>query len=178
MITSTSAHQRAAESAQRWRDQNPEKVAEQRRLRGQHASPVAKRNATERTRRWRESNPEKALALGRSLYQNSPTTRAKAKARSQRWYASNKEQARATVRSGRQDKRAFLAEVVGAGCVDCGDDRDGAVEYHHPDGKTKGQVPLTHLSWDNLKDEAMKLIALCGACHGVRHHKERRNASS
>ena len=89
-----------------------------------------------------------------------------------RWTDAHREQARRTVREGRYRKRAFLAEVVGAACVDCGDDRPGAVEYHHPGGKDKGQVPLTHLSWKKLEEEAMHLIALCGACHGVRHHKE------
>jgi hypothetical protein len=62
--------------------------------------------------------------------------------------------------------------VVGASCVDCPDDRPGAIEYHHPDGKEKGRAPLTHLSWEALKEEVMQLIAICGACHGVRHYEE------
>ena len=146
-------------------------------------SKTARKNATERTRRWRADNPERAHVLdqssaeaARSLYQRDPKVRAKVKARSHQWYLDHTDRARATVRRGRRDKRAFLAEVVGTACVDCGDERPGAVEYHHPYGKTKGQVPLTHLSWKKLRDEAMKLIALCGACHGVRHHNERQAA--
>ena len=131
-----------------------------------------KQKAVERTKLWREDNPERARELGRSLYQKNPVIRAKSKARAKRWYEAHKEESRAMVRRGRRGKRTFLAEVVGAACVDCGDDRPGAVEYHHPGGKDKGQVPLTHLSWKKLEEEAMHLIALCGACHGVRHHKE------
>ncbi len=128
--------------------------------------------ASARTKRWREENREQYLASTRSLYQRDSKIRAKAKARSHQWYLDHTDRARATVRRGRQDKRTFLAEVVGAACVDCGDERPGAVEYHHLNGKEKGQVPLTHLSWEALREEAMKLLALCGACHGVRHHKE------
>lgn len=136
-------------------------------------SPVSLLNpASVRTKRWREENRERYLAYEHARYQGDPAVRAKSKARAHRWYKANTEQARATIRRGRQDKRAFLAEVVGAACVDCGDARPGAVEYHHPGGKDKGQVPLTHLSWGALKKEALHLIALCGACHGVRHHKE------
>ena len=130
-------------------------------------------------RQWRLDNPERARELnrrvGKAWGKRNPE---KVLAKDRRWKDSHREQARATVRRGRQDKRAFRAEVVGAGCVDCGDERPGAVEYHHPYGKSKGQVPLTHLSWEALKDEAMKLIALCGACHGVRHHKELHHETS
>lgn len=82
-------------------------------------------------------------------------------------------QVRAKNRRIRYDKRAFLAEVVGSACVDCGDARLGAVQYHHANGRNR-DVPaaLTSLSWEALREEAMQLIALCGACHGVRHHEE------
>ncbi len=130
--------------------------------------------AVERTRSWRAANPDRARANGRrnsqAYYARDPE-RGRKQSRDSK--TRHRETSRRSVREGRYRKRAFLAEVVGAGCVDCGDDRPGAVEYHHPDGKSKGQVPLTHLSWDKLGDEAMKLIALCGACHGVRHHNER-----
>ena len=142
-------------------------------------SAAARQAAVERTRRWRAANPERARTLnrrvGKAWGKRNPD---KVLAKDRRWKNANREQARATVRRGRRDKRAFLAEVVGAACVDCGDERAGAVEYHHPNGKPRGQVPLTHLSWEKLGDEAMKLIALCGACHGVRHHRERNHASS
>ena len=128
--------------------------------------------ASARTKRWREQNRERYLSYERARYRGDPAVRAKSKARAHRWYKENTEHARRSVREGRYRKRAFLVEVVGAACVDCGDDRPGAVEYHHPGGKEKGQVPLTHLSWDRLREEALHLIALCGACHGVRHHKE------
>jgi len=128
--------------------------------------------ASLRVKRWREQNRDRYNAYQREQYGNDPIYRANLKERAKKWYENNKDQARAAVRRGRRDKRAFLAEVVGPSCIDCGDDRTGAVEYHHPHGKKKGQVPLTHLSWEALKEEAMNLIALCGACHGVRHHKE------
>ena len=138
--------------------------------------------ATERTRRWRAKYPEKYQAQKdrlRERYLSDSSYREQEQIRSREYghdryvndakWADNK---RRTLRQSRRRKRAFLAEVVGAACVDCGDDRPGAVEYHHPGGKDKGQVPLTHLSWKKLEEEAMHLIALCGACHGVRHHKE------
>lgn len=131
---------------------------------------VLQNPASARVKRWRAANPEKYRKQQHDYYVRHSEEN---KTRATKYYAAHKEQARATVRRGRRDKRAFLAEVVGAACVDCGDDRAGAVEYHHPGGKPKGQVPLTHLSWEVLKDEALKLITLCGACHGVRHHSER-----
>ena len=173
MLSQEELLRRARERSRRWREANPKKVAEQRRTRGQRASISAKQNATERTKLWRVDNPEKARVQSRkdsrAYFERDPEGRRK------QWRDSrgrHLEQSRRSVREGRYRKRAFLAEVVGAACVDCGDDRPGAVEYHHPGGKDKGQVPLTHLSWKKLEEEAMHLIALCGACHGVRHHKE------
>ena len=125
--------------------------------------------ASLRVKRWRKANPEKYRDQQRRHRAKHPEVH---QAKDARWKEANRDQARRSVREGRYRKRAFLAEVVGAACVDCGDDRPGAVEYHHPGGKDKGQVPLTHLSWKKLEEEAMHLIALCGACHGVRHHKE------
>ncbi len=142
-------------------------------------SASSRHAAVERMTRWRAANPERDAENNRraasAYYDRDPERRRK------QWRNSHerhREASRRSVRRGRHDKRAFLAEVVGASCVDCGDDRAGAVEYHHPYGKPKGQVPLTHLSWKNLRDEAMKLIALCGACHGVRHHRERLDEAS
>ncbi len=172
-MRSAEQRQKDAERSRCWREANPEKVMEQRRVRGQNASVAAKRNAVKRTRQWRAAYPDKHRAQWLHRYANSSEEqRERGLAYSNAWKNTHREQARATVRNGRRDKRAFLAEVVGAACVDCGDDRPGAVEYHHPDGKAKGQPPLTHLAWPKLRKEAMTLIAICGACHGVRHHKE------
>ena len=68
------------------------------------------------------------------------------------------------------EKREFIREVVGAVCVDCGEDRIGALEYHHPDGRGNHQS-LIQKGWQALKEEVMHIIALCGSCHNIRHAK-------
>lgn len=75
------------------------------------------------------------------------------------------------------NKRAFIEEVLGTICIDCGDDRPGAVEYHHPNGRNhqRASPALTSLSWYDLGEEIMNLLALCGACHKVRHYEEKTN---
>ncbi len=105
--------------------------------------------ASARVKRWRQANPEKYREQQRRYAERHPDILL---AKDRRWKDAHREQSRRSVRDGRRRKRAFLAEVVGAACVDCGDDRPGAVEYHHPGGKDKGQVPLTHLSWDRLRE--------------------------
>ena len=109
-------------------------------------------------RQWMKSIPEKSRIVINENHR--------------RWRENNREVANASCRRISRDKRAFLAEVVGAACVDCGDDRPGAIQYHHSEEPKSGRFQLINLSWPKLKEEAMHLIALCGACHGVRHHKE------
>lgn len=68
----------------------------------------------------------------------------------------------------RDDKKEFVREVVGSVCVDCGEDRPAAIEYHHPNGRESAKSP-ENLSWKSLKDDVMSLVALCGTCHNLRH---------
>lgn len=80
-----------------------------------------------------------------------------------------------TSRRIRDDKKAFVQEVVGTVCIECGEERPEAIMYHHPNGATERygmkQRPLLTFSWERLKDEVMCLIALCGTCHLMRHRR-------
>lgn len=116
-------------------------------------------------RNWLKAHPGKKQMNERRFYE-------KRKA-APRQYAQYRTAMRTRTGQLRYDKRAFLHEVLGTACVDCGDDRSGAVQHHHVNGRSRDVPPtLTDLSWPRLEEEAMTLIALCGACHGVRHHKE------
>ena len=74
-------------------------------------------------------------------------------------------------RNLRKAKRQFMVEILGDACTECGDDRPGAIDYHHPNPVQGKRVPLTVVGWEVLKEEIMHLIALCGACHNVHHRK-------
>lgn len=117
-------------------------------------------------REWLRANPKKKRENERRFYAKRKTVFAQ--------YDQYRTAMRVRAGKLRHDKRAFLAEVLGTACVDCGDGRPGAVQYHHVNGRSRDVPPtLTNLSWPRLKEEAMTLIALCGACHGVRHQKEK-----
>ncbi len=98
-------------------------------------------------------------------------------------YQLHKEQYRATTVAAtkrlRAGKHSFVREVVGAECVDCGEDRQETIQYHHaqepstlPRRQGSGRMSLFDLPWSALKDEVMKLVALCGNCHLVRHSEK------
>lgn len=117
------------------------------------------------SREWLKAHPEVRRAGGRRFYEARKTSPER--------YAQYRTHMRTYAGQLRHEKRDFLREVLGTACVDCGDDRPGAVQYHHVHGRARDVHPtLTNLSWPKLKEEAMVLIAICGACHGVRHHKK------
>ena len=97
----------------------------------------------------------------------------------QRMYrATHKDQRREYRRHLYEDKREFIKEVVGEICVDCAEDRPNSIEYHHPQGNLRAKESqwrrggLFHLGWEDLKEEIMSLIVLCGTCHNLRHRGE------
>ena len=74
------------------------------------------------------------------------------------------------VRRIREDKMDFVREVAGAVCVDCGEDRPAALQYHHP-GKRGNRGTLSNKKWEVLKEMVMHIVPLCGTCHNL-HHRE------
>ncbi len=85
-----------------------------------------------------------------------------------RYRTNRPEMGREGVRNTRQRKRGFVVEVLGTACVQCCEDRDGAVEYHHPGGGGWRRGLYDH-SWADLKEEVMNIIPLCGTCHNLAH---------
>ena len=79
----------------------------------------------------------------------------------------------------RKNKMEFVREIVGFCCINCGETREQAIQYHHPDGNTRpqpsyrgsGRTGLRDLSWKVLKEDVMTLIPLCGSCHLLQHRK-------
>ena len=124
------------------------------------------------SRRYREKNLEatrtRARDYARQRWAREPEVMVE---NARRWRSKNRARSQELNRRYLHRKLAFIYEVLGTACVDCGDDRPGAVQYHHPDGRGDDRS-LTARSWAEIKDEIMKVIPLCGACHGVRHHKK------
>ena len=77
-------------------------------------------------------------------------------------------------RSRYADKKLFIQEVLGTGCVDCAEDRAEVIEYHHPKGEVtptgRKRIGPAAMGWERLKEEIMHLIAICANCHMLRHH--------
>lgn len=109
-------------------------------------------------RKWRERNKEHCLIVER--------------AQAKRWYAANPDKRRAQNQRRYQKQKtrrlSILAEQVGAACIECGEDRAGAIEYHHTKKKEAGN--LYAMSWHQFRIELPKLVALCGTCHNLKHH--------
>lgn len=89
------------------------------------------------------------------------------------WALRNPEKRREVQRRSNQKtngkKLEFVREIVGGTCVDCGENRMAAIEYHHPSVGHEGQPSFISRSWPVLKEEVMRVIALCGTCHNLRH---------
>jgi len=130
-----------------------------------------KASAQERNRRWRAVHPEYA-AQSTKLYREKYPERARASMK--RWRESHREylneKSKADWPRRKQEKQSFVQEVVGTMCVDCGEDRIAALQYHHPGGNEPKKT-LWRLGWNQLKDEVMNVIPLCATCHQVRHQE-------
>jgi len=80
----------------------------------------------------------------------------------------------------RDKKRVFMQEILGTSCVDCGESRQEALRYHHPNKnphplsrkKGGGRIPTIQLTWPAFKEDVMELIVVCGTCHLISHGEE------
>ena len=108
---------------------------------------------------------------------NCDDCKAKGKAQSQKWHANNRESGLASTHRQVAKKKEFIREILGTACVDCGDDREEVIDWHHPPGyepprrKSGSRIAMTALSMPDLADELMRVIVLCASCHALRHRR-------
>lgn len=92
----------------------------------------------------------------------------------QRWYYKNKEKEKRNARKRGRRIRGWYKQVKKEKkCIECGESRPKALEFHHVNPATKKEsiYDMVHnkCSIDNIKEEMDKCIVLCANCHRVRH---------
>jgi hypothetical protein len=66
--------------------------------------------------------------------------------------------------------KAYVAKLVHEGaCLDCGEDDDRCLVWHHRDPATKVRKIGECRCWSHLHEELAKCDLLCANCHMKRH---------
>jgi len=92
----------------------------------------------------------------------------------QRWYYKNREERIARKDRRREELRAWLHELKRdeLACVECGEGRPPALDFHHPDEKDLGVAEMvTHgYAKESIREEIERCVVLCANCHRAHHY--------